>query len=66
MVSKEMSCGGLWDGQTKPARMNGVPPSFFGYLKAELEEQFDNDMQYNKIACPVPKSTCLITLQHAK
>jgi hypothetical protein len=49
MVSKEMSCGGVWDGRTKLARMNGVPPSFFGYIKAELEDDQRTTVQYNKI-----------------
>jgi hypothetical protein len=31
------------------ARLNGVPPSFFGYLKAELEEDKQSTVQYNKI-----------------
>jgi hypothetical protein len=49
LVSKKMFCGGIWDGRTKLTRMNGVPPSFFGCLKAKLEEQSDIDVQYNKI-----------------
>lgn len=55
ITSKEMSCGGIWDGRTRLARMTGVPPSFFGYLKAELEEESENEVQYNKIRTSRPK-----------
>jgi hypothetical protein len=37
------------------ARMNGVPPSFFGYLKAELEEESENQVQYNKLRTSRPR-----------
>jgi hypothetical protein len=46
---KEMSCGGAWDRRTKSAKMNGVPPSFFGYLKEQLEQESDMNLQCNKI-----------------
>jgi hypothetical protein len=55
IVSKEMSCGGIWDGRTKLARMNGVPPSFFGYLKEELEEDSEQQVQYNKLRYSRPR-----------
>jgi hypothetical protein len=55
MVSKEMSCGGVWDGRSRSARMTGVPPSFFGYLKAEFEEEADMPVQYNKICTSHPR-----------
>jgi hypothetical protein len=49
VVTKEMSCGGVWDGRTKLAKMTGVPPSFFGYLKHEVEQDADSDFMYSKI-----------------
>jgi hypothetical protein len=55
IVSKEMSCGGIWDGRTRLARMAGVPPSFFGYLKSELEGESDKQIQYNKLRISRPK-----------
>jgi hypothetical protein len=44
-----MSSGGKWDGRTKLAKLAGVPPSFFAYLKAQLEDESEADLQYNKI-----------------
>jgi hypothetical protein len=54
-VNKEMSCGGVWDGRTKLAKMTGVAPSFFGYLKYQLEKEADCNMQYNKIRSSRPR-----------
>jgi hypothetical protein len=54
-LSKEMSCGGVWDGRTKTAKLNGVPPSFFGYLKDELATESTSTLQYNKIRMYRPR-----------
>jgi hypothetical protein len=54
-TTKEMSCGGIWNGRSRLARMTGVPPSFFGYLKAELEEESEHEVQYNKLRTSCPK-----------
>jgi hypothetical protein len=54
-LSKEMSCGGVWDGRTKSAKLNGVPPSFFGYLKAQFESDNTCALNYNKIRTSRPK-----------
>jgi hypothetical protein len=54
-LSKEMSCGGAWDGRTKTAKLNGVPPSFFGYLKHQFEAECCSLVQYNKINTSRPK-----------
>jgi hypothetical protein len=52
MVLKEMCCGGIWDGITQLARMTSAPSSFFVYLKAELEEESEHEVQYNKLRHP--------------
>jgi hypothetical protein len=54
-VAKEMSCGGVWDGRTKSAKVNGVPPSFFGYLKSEFEEEAETELQYDRIRSSRPR-----------
>jgi hypothetical protein len=54
-LAKEMSCGGVWDGRTKSAKMNGVPPSFFGYLKYEMEEDAEMELQYDRIRSSRPR-----------
>jgi hypothetical protein len=55
-LAKEMSCGGAWDGRTKSAKLNGVPPSFFGYLKDQFAtESNDTTIQYNKIRTSRPR-----------
>jgi hypothetical protein len=54
-LTKEMSCGGVWDGRTKSVNLNGVPPSFFGYLKQQLETESTRTLQYNKIRTSRPR-----------
>jgi hypothetical protein len=55
-LAKEMSCGGAWDGRTKSAKLNGIPPSFFGYLKEQFAaEMTSSTLQYNKIRTARPK-----------
>jgi hypothetical protein len=54
-LSKELSCGGVWDGRTKSAKLNGVPPSFFGYLKDQSTTESDINTQYKKIRTSHPR-----------
>jgi hypothetical protein len=55
-LAKEMSCGGVWDGRTKSAKLHGVPPTFFGYLKDQFGAVSTyNSPQYNKIRTSRPK-----------
>jgi hypothetical protein len=44
-LSKQMSCGGAWDGRTKSSKLNDVPPSFFGYLKEQLAGESNVNIQ---------------------
>lgn len=42
-VQRAMSRGGQWDGRTVSAKIIGAQPSFFSYLKDELQSSIGNE-----------------------